>query len=49
MVMPRKKNAGQSHNITADNTSFERVETVQIFENNPNISQFYSGRNLRTD
>ena len=34
--MPRKKNAGQSHNFKTDKSSFERVETVQIFENNPN-------------
>jgi hypothetical protein len=26
-----------------DNSSFERVEVVQIFGNNPNESKFYSG------
>ena len=42
MVMSRDQNAGQSHNINIDNSSFERV---QIFGNNLNKLKFYSGSN----
>ena len=38
------KNAGWSHNIKIDNSSFE-MAGVQIFGNNRNKSKFYSGRN----
>jgi hypothetical protein len=41
MVMSRDQNAGQSHNIKIDNSSFERV---QIFGNNLK-SKFCSRRN----
>jgi len=45
MVMSQDQNAGQSHNIKIDNSSFERVEEFKIFGNNRNKSKFYSGRN----
>jgi hypothetical protein len=32
MVMPRHQNAGQSHNIKSDNSSFERVEEFRFLE-----------------
>jgi hypothetical protein len=42
MVISRDQNAGRSHRIKIDNSSFERVEE---FGNNLNKSKFYSGRN----
>jgi hypothetical protein len=35
----------QNANIKLDNSSFERVGTVQIIVNNHKNSKFYSGRN----
>jgi len=32
IVMPRDQNAGQSHSIKTDNSSFERVEKSNIWE-----------------
>jgi hypothetical protein len=32
MVMSRDQNAGQSHNIKTDNSSFERVKDSNIWE-----------------
>ena len=34
MVMSRDQNAGRSHNIKIDKSTFERVGRVQIFGNN---------------
>ena len=31
MIMPRDQNAGQSHNINTDNSTFERVEEFRYF------------------
>jgi len=45
MVMSQDQNAGWSHNINIDNSSFESVEEFKIFGNNLNKSKFYSGRN----
>ena len=45
MVMSRDQNAGRTHNIKIDSSSFERVEQVQIFGNNLNKLKFYSGGN----
>ena len=51
MVMSRDQNAGRSHDIKNDNSSFERVEhfensrTFKKLWNNLNKSKFYSGRN----
>jgi len=42
MVFFWHQDAGQSHNIKTDNSSFERIH---IFGNNLNKSQLYSGRN----
>ena len=42
MVMSRDQNAGRSHGIKVDKSSFGRVH---IFGNNLNKSKFYSGRN----
>jgi len=47
MVLSRDKNAGRSHSIRIDNSSFERVEEFKYLETtltNQN-SKFYSGRN----
>ena len=45
LVMSRDCNAGRSHNIKIDNSSFERVEEFRCFCNNLNKSKFFSGRN----
>ena len=45
MIMSRDQNAGRSHNMRIDNSSFERGGRVQIFGNNLNKSKFYSRRN----
>jgi len=42
MVMSGDQNAGRSHSMKTDNSSFGRVH---IFGNNFNKSKFYSGRN----
>jgi len=34
MVMSRDKNAGRNHNVTIDNTSFERVEQFKYLGTN---------------
>ena len=44
MVMSRDQNAGRSHSMKIDNSSFERVEEFKYLENF-NKSKFYSGRN----
>jgi hypothetical protein len=48
MVMSRDHTAGRRHSMKIDNSSFEWVERVQIFGNNPNESKLYSGRNQVT-
>jgi len=48
MVMSRDQNAGRSRSIKNDNSSFEMMETVQIFGNNPNIRIVFR-KNLRAD
>jgi hypothetical protein len=46
MVTSQDQNAGRSHSIKTDNSSFEKVEELKyVFENNLNKSKFYSGRN----
>jgi hypothetical protein len=45
MVMSRDQNAGRNHNIKTVNSAFERVEDFQMFGNNLNVSEIYSGRN----
>ena len=45
LVMSRDHNAGRSHNIKIDISSFERVEDFRCFWNNLNKSKFFSGRN----
>jgi hypothetical protein len=45
MVMSRDQNSGCSHNIKTVNSAFERAEKFQMFENNLNVSELYSGRN----
>jgi hypothetical protein len=44
--MPRDQNAGQSHNIKIDNSSFARVEEFRYLETTlTKKSKFYSGIN----
>jgi hypothetical protein len=43
--MSRDQDAGKSHSIKVDNSSFERVEEFRYLENNLNKSKLYSGRN----
>jgi hypothetical protein len=45
MVMSRDQNAGRSHSITIDISSFESVEEFRYFWNNLNKSKFFSGTN----
>jgi hypothetical protein len=45
MVMSREQNAGQSHNMTIDNSSFEEVEAFKYLGTTLTKSEFYSGRN----
>ena len=45
MIRSGDQNAGQSHNIETDNSSFERVEEFRYMGTNLNESKFYSGRN----
>jgi hypothetical protein len=45
MVMSRDQNAERNHNIETVNSAFERVEQFQMFGNNLNVSELYSGRN----
>ena len=45
MVMSRAQNAGRSHSMKNDNSSFERVEELNKFWKKLNISKFYSRRN----
>jgi len=47
MFMSRDQNVERSYIIKTDNSSFERMETVQIFVNNPNVPKFYSGKNSK--
>jgi hypothetical protein len=42
IIVSGDQNAGRSHSVKTDNSSFERVH---IFGNNFNKSKFYSGRN----
>ena len=44
MVMSRDQNAGQSHNIKTDNSSFQRVEQFKYLGITI-MDQFHSGRN----
>jgi hypothetical protein len=44
VVMSRNQDAGRSHSIKFDNSSFEMMEEF-IFGNRTNESKFYSGRN----
>jgi len=45
MVTSGDQNAGQSHSMKIDNSSFERVEEFKYLGNYFNKSKFYSGRN----
>jgi hypothetical protein len=45
MAMSRDQNSGCSHNIKTVNSAFERAEQFQMFGNNLNVSELYSGRN----
>ena len=45
MVMSRDQDAGWSHSMKTDNSSFERVEEFRYMGTNLNESKFYSGRN----
>jgi hypothetical protein len=45
MVMFRYQNAGGSHSMKIDNSSFEIVEDFEYLGNNHDKSKFYSGRN----
>ena len=45
VVMSRDQNAGRSHNMKIDNSSFEMVEEIEIIWNNLNKPAFYRGRN----
>ena len=45
MVMCRNQNAGRSHNIKIDNSSFEREEQFKYLGKNLKVPKFYSGRN----
>jgi hypothetical protein len=45
MVLSRDNNAGRSHNIKIDNSSFEMVKMFRYFWNNLKKSKFSSGRN----
>jgi len=45
MVMSQDQNAGRSHSMKIDNSSFERVEELNKFWKKLNISKFYSRRN----
>ena len=45
LVMSRDQHAGRNNSIKTDNSSFKRVERVQIFVNKLTISKFHSGRN----
>ena len=44
MVMSREQNAGQSHNIKTDNSSFQGVEEFKYLGTTI-MNQFYSGKN----
>jgi hypothetical protein len=44
MVISRDQNAGRSHSIKTDNSSFERVEELKYLGTTL-TSKFYSGRN----
>ena len=44
MVMSRDQNAGRSHNIKIDSSSFERVEHLRYLGKISNESKFYPGR-----
>ena len=44
MVMSQDQNAGQSHSMKIDNSSFERVEEVKYL-GQLSKSKFHSGRN----
>jgi hypothetical protein len=43
MVMSRVQNAGRSHNMKIDNSSFDRVEELKYL--GKNLKKLYSGRN----
>ena len=45
VVMFQDQNAGCSHSIEIDNSSFERVEEFKYMGNNLNISKYYARRN----
>jgi hypothetical protein len=44
MVMSGDQNAGRSHSIKIDNSSFEMVEEFKFLGTNLKKSKFYSGR-----
>jgi hypothetical protein len=45
MVMTRDQNAGQSHNVKTDNSSFESVEEIRHFATKLTNQNSISGRN----
>jgi hypothetical protein len=45
MVISKDRNAGSSHIIKMDNSSFGRVEQFKYLGSSLNTSRFYSGRN----
>ena len=45
MVISRDQNAGRTHSVRMDNSTFERVEEFKYIWNNFNKSKCYSGRN----
>jgi hypothetical protein len=48
MVMCRDQNAGRSHNINTDNSSFEKVEEFNIWEQPERIKMLFR-KKLRAD
>ena len=45
MVMSRDQNAGRTHSMKTNNSSFERVDEFKYLANNFNKSKFDPGRN----